>query len=260
MPPGTWLTHAGTPAPPELKLEPEHRAHYAVWKKNPTPGTTGALLRAVTPILNEGVRAYGGQGGPITQGYARRIALQAFDSYDPTKATLRTHLMGHLQGLQRLTAQHAPGISVPERVAIDRQRLSAAENELSDRLGRLPSSQELSDHTRLSMKRIAHIRKYRPPLTEGQVAQGLLSEDDEEGGHEPAVVQKDPVIAKLEFLYHDLDPVDQAIVEHSFGLHGRQVMRPGRIAVALNMSPAAISRRSARIASMLDELTDSEMF
>jgi DNA-directed RNA polymerase specialized sigma subunit len=255
---GTWLTHTGRKPSSEIQLEPEFHVPYAAWKKSKNPATTGAMLKAIKPILDRGVNQYGGhRPGPVIRGQAKRIAIDALPSYDPTKGKLNTHLMSHLQGLQRIAGQQSQAIHVPERVVLDQQYLRDSEAELEDKLGRPPSSSQLADHTGMSLKRIAYVRQYKPGFAEGQM-QGMSTLEDDES-NEPAVERPEPLHAKLNFIYPDLDATDQLIVEHAFGLHGRQKLPPGRIATALNVNPSSISRRMSRISRMLNELDDAEV-
>jgi hypothetical protein len=63
-----------------------------------------------------------------------------------------------------------------------------------------------------------------------------------------------------EFVYHDLDPIDQVILEHSLGLHGKQVLPNQDIARKLKLSPGAISQRKVRIQDQLNALPQTGMF
>jgi DNA-directed RNA polymerase specialized sigma subunit len=247
---------------PTNRLEPKFAPAFHAWSANPNPTSSDAFLKAVDPVIQEGLNVYGGRSAnPMMRSRARRIALQAAGRYDPSKASLKTHLMAHLQGLRRYGAQQNQVIHVPEAVALDQHHLNEAEAELSDRLGRDPSDLELADHTGLSRRRIAHIRGYRSPVSEGRLA--LLADEDEEGGagggFEPAVEGPDRTKLRAEFLYHDLDPHDQVILEYGMGLNGATKLPASQIARRLKLSPGAVSQRAARIQQMLDEFEDSAL-
>jgi len=254
-----WLTHAGMPPPEDHKLEEEYRAPYINYKTYPSPTTTGQLLRAVDPVIQSGMKAYAGKNSnKILKSSAKKIALQAFSSYDPTQGTLKNHLLTNLQGLQRQAAKQTQMIHVPERVALEKQTLDQVEREMRDELSREPSSLEIADRTGLSLKRQKYIRGYAPGFAQGQFA--AMTAGEEGDGVDPAVVQANPIVAKAELIYHDLDPVNQTILEYGFGMHGRQRLPVGQIARKLNITPGAISQRSAKIQAMLDELSDTGIF
>jgi DNA-directed RNA polymerase specialized sigma subunit len=241
---------------PEERLEPEFAPLHAAYKRDPGPRHATALLKAVDPILDTGIKAYAPHSdNPNLRSHARRLALGAFKTYDPTRAALKTHLLSQLQGLRRYAAKQTQIIAVPERVALQRQHLDAAERELEDELGRPPSSMELADRTGVTLKRQAYVRQYVPGFAEGQVR--AMGTGEEGGPHDAAVATAPDLARRLEFLYPDLDPRDQAIVEHGFGLHGRRTLRVGQLAAKLGVTPGAISQRTAKLQKMLDELDDA---
>jgi DNA-directed RNA polymerase specialized sigma subunit len=237
---------------PDTLLEPEFEEPYKAWKATPSPVTAGALLKAVKPVLQSGLKTYGGTeaASPNLASKARQIALGAFDKYDPNRAKLRTHLMVHLQGLRRQSADESQPIRLPDRVSLDLHRLHFATNELKDRLGRDPSDAELADHSGLSYKRLTHLRKVMPTHSEGVYTQ---SDSEGEPGSAPAVVPQNGDEHWLHFVYGDLDPNDQLIMEHTLGMHGKPIKSKQWIAGRLGLSPGAISQRAAHIQSLLDK-------
>ena len=135
-----------------------------------------------------------------------------------------------------------------------------SENELRDKLGRDPSDMELADHTSLSHKRIEYIRRAQPGLAEGTLAPE--GEAEESTGIGPAVVGPTND-AWLRFVYLDLNPIDQVIMEHSVGLGGKPILPKQSIAAKLGLSPGAISQRAAKIQMLInkrDELGSTGLF
>ena len=235
-----------------VMLEPEFAPHYAAWKKDPSPANAGKLLAAVNPVLDSALRTYGGaKASPTLRSHAKLLALEAARRYDPTRAKLRTHLMTHLQGLRRLHARESQIVTLPERVGLDLHRLHLTTQELTDRLGREPSDQELADHAGLSLKRLAHIRRARPGYAEGQLAS--RTEGGQEMAFDPAVVSGADDDTWVNFVHGDLGPTDQLILEHTLGLHGKPRLSKQRIAARLRLSPGAVSQRAAKIQQLLDK-------
>ncbi len=237
-------------------IEPEFESHFLNWQEQRSPASTAAFLTAISPILDNAVKTYGGSSpGPTVKTKAKLIALKAAEGYDPKRAKLRTHLMTHLQGLRRVAAREAQPITVPERVALDAHRAYRSEAELRDRLGRIPSVSELADETGLSLRRLGHVTRSRPVTAEGS----LMSAG--EGGPE----QFNPSVTGSpagwhEFVYHDLGPIDQVVMEHTLGLHGRPILPKQVIARKLGVSPGAVSQRAARIQALLDRRDELDPF
>lgn len=241
----------------ESLLEPEFHAPFHAWKADPSPRNAQSLLTAVDPVLRSALRTYGGaEPSPVLRSHAKLLALDAAGRYDPSRAKLRTHLMTNLQGLRRVHARQTQIIGIPERVGLDLHRLHLAEQELSDTLGRSPADSELAEHTGLSLKRLAHVRKSRPGYAEGQLASRF---EEGEPAFSPAVVQGDDD-EWIRFVHHDLHPIDQVILEHTIPMHGKRRLSKQRIAAKLRLSPGAVSQRAAKIQALLDKRSELASF
>lgn len=230
-------------------LEPHFEEPFTNWKANPSPEHTDVLLKSVHPVLTAALRTYGTQNSPTMQTRAKIMALDAMKRYDPSKAKLRTHLMVQLQGLRRHAAKETQILSVPEQVGLDLNHMREGENYLRDQLGRDPSDMELSDHMNLSMKRLKYIRGMKQSYSQGSYQRPTAEGEDI---YQPAIQNKDNVREWHEFVYHDLDPIDQVIMEHTLGLHNKPILANQDVAKKLGVSPGAISQRKARIQGKLD--------
>lgn len=238
------------------RLEDKYSDAFTTWQKKPSPQTTGALLTAVAPEIDRGISAHVGASHPLIKSRARQITLKAFQSYDPKKAALGTHIVNHLQGLKRASRQQTQILSIPERVLLDQGFLNQELQSATADLGREPSTQELADRTGLSMSRIAKIRKYHQPVNEGYLE--AMVGADENPSFMPAVQHQSS--AWTEAIYDDLDPVNQSIMELTLGLHGHRPMSNMAIAKRLRLSPGAISQRKATIQNLLSQESELSPF
>jgi DNA-directed RNA polymerase specialized sigma subunit len=249
------VSTADSPAKPQAKppslLEPDYADDYTRWKNEPTPKNTTSLLNAVRPIIDSGLRTYGGgsASSPILRSRAKMLTIDAMHRYDPSKSKLRSHLLINLQGLHRERANEEAIIHMPERMRLARAKLTTAAEELRDRLGREASDAELQEHTGLPLSHIAKIRKNSKIVAEGQLSSGG---DDENETFDPAVADTRPNNAWLRFVYLDLDNFDKVILERTTGLHGKEILPKNKIAALLGISPGAVSQRLARIQTKLD--------
>jgi DNA-directed RNA polymerase specialized sigma subunit len=243
------------PEPPKRK--PSLDEVYSKWKMAPTPGNFSELLDSARPVMNSALTTYAG-GNKSYLGHAKLLAAKAFRTYDPTRGVkLHTHLITQMQPLMRTAREHNMPVYVPERVSIEGAHLRRAERELNEKLGREPADTELADHTGLSLKRILHIRKFnRGDVPESGLT--MRAEDGEEEVFHPAMETKDHNKVFLEYVHHDLDPINQKILEWKTGLNGVRVLSNNEIARRLKLSPAAISQRSAKIAQMVAEAQSTE--
>lgn len=237
-----------------VRLEPEFAEPYHAWKAKPEPGTRSALLKAVQPVLDTAVHSYGGgsAGSPTLMSRARMLTLKSLPAYDPSRGSLRNHLLGQLQGLRRIGAQQQQIISMPEQVSLDRSHLVTTENDLRDALGRDPSDSEIADHTGLSLKRLAYVRTARQAVAGSSLNTG----EDENADFTPASTV--PGAHRVEdawtsFIYHDMGVIDKAIMDYALGLHGTPRLPVAQIAQRLGITASAVSQRTAKIQKQLDE-------
>lgn len=243
--PTLWSTLKAPANDSGLLLEPEYHESFMRYKQAPTPEHASHLLTSLSPVLDEALRSYGGtEADSVTaKAKAKLFALEAIGRYDPARAKLRTHLLSHLRGLRRSVERSTSGVYVPEQWRIDSRHVNAAYTDARDELGREPSDAEIGDRIGMPVARVRKARGVPGVLASSQFDSGIASErpDHKAWGQ------------WVEGIYHDLNPIDQVILEHSFGLHGRPVLAAGQIAEKVNLSPGAISQRKSRIQNMLDE-------
>ena len=236
----------------QVKLEPDLAPLLNAWRKEPTPQSTGALIKALKPTLDRGVSMFGRNAGPSAASEAKTLAISALKSYDPTKSSLATHVTNHLKRLQRYT-QNNRLVRMPEKLNADSAYLNNLEAEFLDQEGRNPTAQELADSSGISMSRIAKARMLRSPVSEGQYA------TEENNYSELSGMSKPDSSRYLDLVYQGLSPVDQFILESSAGLNGSRVLSAQEIAKQLRLSPGAISQRRAKIQQQIDFMTNSQL-
>lgn len=244
-PPGAGTPWGSAPAQPGSLLEPEYAPHLAEYQKTKSPQAAGRLLGALKPVLDESLRSYAGPeaGSATARAHAKRLALEAVSRYDPSRAKLRTHLLSHLRGLRRLTERATAPAYLPEQWRLDAQRVDRVAADARDELGREPSDAEVADRSGVPVGRVRRARSAPGVLAGGQLEGGFAVERPDERAWNDWV----------EGVYHDLGPLDQVILEHSFGLHGRDVLPANQVARLVGLSPGAVSMRKLKIQQSLDE-------
>jgi len=236
------------------RLEPEYTAAFSAWHADPTPQTSSALLTSIRPVLDTAVRPLG--GSPALYGRAKQIALTSLRTYDPQRASLRTHLLNNLQGLRRIAGQQEQPIRVPERVVLDSMRVARARAELADTLYRDPTDEEIADHTGISTRRLARLRQQSRPVSES----GALWVDDEGNENAPAVTHDTPQALLAEYVRAELSPQDRLLLDYAAGADGQPGLSGREIAQRLGITPSAVSQRLARIQARFRALEDMRLF
>jgi DNA-directed RNA polymerase specialized sigma subunit len=235
-----------------MKLEPELHEPYKLWQKQPTLESTGRLLSAIGPHIDQAIRANVKNTNPLLRSRAKQLAIKTLHQYDPERSSMRTFLQSQFQGLKRIQRDQLNPIHVPERLAMDQGRLVEGESDLEANLGRMPTTAELADHLGMHPAKIAHLRRLSGGVPEGHFLSSTSSEDNP-GGFAPPVEGGLGHMA-VEMVYGDLPTRDQLILELTLGLHGRRAHSNEEIAKKLRVTPGLISQRKSVIQSLLDRM------
>jgi DNA-directed RNA polymerase specialized sigma subunit len=225
---------------------------FEAWKQKPSPERMGEFLDKAQPVVSSAIRSYG-QGNKALESRARLLIADAAGKFDPNRGVkLRTYLMTQLQPLTRYAKEYGRSTRVPERVSADLYSVNQGHQDYFDKFGREPSDKELADMTGLSMRRIAHVRRFsQPELGESTMV------DDEGAIMYPGTETPDPDKVLLEYVHHDLDPVDQKIMEWRTGIYGKKQLSNNEIAKRLNLSAGAVSQRAAKISARIAGLREA---
>jgi len=237
-------------------LEDSYRPAYEAWQADQTPTGNAAFLQAIDPIVQKGVKMYGGDS-PLSASQGKLAALEAARKYDPGRSRLQSHLLNQMQSLRRTTRKQQAVMRVPERVLLESQRLREYTQEITDMTGREPTDAELSDKLGVSLDRLSKVRQYQPGMSTGHAD----AADPMQGGIGSRMPgNRDAEDMWLQVVYQDLGDIDKKILEYSLGLHGHKKLSNQEIAKKLNRSSGAISQRKTRIQSLLDQEQDLSPF
>lgn len=229
----------------ENKLEPEFQEPFTAWTTNQNPETSRTLLKAMSPAVDKAINSHVGKADPILRSHAKKIVLSSLPRYDPSQARLGTFVHNQLAGLKRIAGKQQAMLKVPERVAIDSNRLAAAELELEDELGRPPTDEEISDFTKFSPKRLHRIRTYSPGISTGRMVTDTGAPSEVGVGRSSQLWQA--------IVYDDLSAIDKLIYEHTTGANGKKVLANQALAKKLRLSPGAVSQRKSKIQRLLND-------
>ena len=230
-------------------LEEEYKPAFAAWRQNQTPEGNAAFLQVLDPIVQKGIKLYGGDS-PVSTSSGRLLALDAVRKYDPKRSRLQSHLLNQMQGLKRINRQQSQVIRVPERILQENQKLRAYQQELTDELGREPSDAELTDKLGFSTARLTKIRKFQAGMVTGQAD----ARDPVSGGiasRLPGQHEAEDLWANI--VYQELNAMDQQIMEWTLGMRGHTPLSNQEVAKRLGRSPGAITQRKAKIQQLLDQ-------
>lgn len=223
--------------------------NWHTWRQNPGPETLNPLLKSADQIINHAITGQAATGipRPALEAEARKLAIKAFKTYDPDKgAQLNTHLHNHMKALNRFADKYSQAIRLPEAKARQSEKIFKAAQTLSEQLGRVPTTQELADHTGMGQQTVAGLQRYQTHLYSLNEAEGMMGQPVKDDGGEIDLMQ--------EMLYHTLPPQHKIVFQHMIGYNGHQQLKPGQIAKLLKVSPSRISAIKKEIGKRGEEL------
>lgn len=222
---------------------------WKTWKAKPTDAHASALLNQVSPLIHKEVNKWAGSlARPLLETEGKRLAMQAFHSYDPNKgAALGTHVVNQLQRMSRLSYSNQNVARLPENKMLLFHGYHLAHSELSDAHGRAPTTDELADHLGWP---IAKVEEYRKSIGRKELLEsGGLFETGDAG-----LYDGDKQEHLVDFIHHDLSPQQKAIFEHLTGYGGAEQLSNQEIQKKLNMTQGQYSYAKAKLIEHVEKV------
>ncbi len=222
---------------------------WKTWKAKPTDAHASALLQQVSPLIHKEVNKWAGTlARPLLETEGKRLAMQAFHSYDPDKgAALGTHVVNQLQRMSRLSYTHQNVARLPENKMLLYHGYHVAHSELADELGRAPTVDELADRLAWPIHKVEEYRKSigRKELLES----GGLFETGDAG-----LYDADKQEHLVDFIHHDLPAQQKAIFEHLTGYGGAEQLSNTEIQKKLGMTQGQYSYAKAKLIEHVEKI------
>lgn len=234
-------------------MKPKKPSAHETYLAGPTPAALRAVVDEHGSFIDSVVHNMVGKVSPVARTRADLLAAEAITKYDSSRGIpLKNWIAQGLLPMHRVAKQVTEVIGVPEQVRRESAILNRARGELSEKLMREPSQEELADHTGIPVKRQSRISKGTMWTTsEGHFQNQLEAGGDSAEDNTPGI-PVDPRQELHAYLYHDLDDTDRQIFQHRTGFRGAPVLPNHVIAAKLNLTPSAVSQRAQRIQSRLE--------
>lgn len=226
---------------------------YDSWKSDPSPQNLHRAVKKMDPTIKNVMQSIGAGSDPYIYSQARVLTAKALETYDPQYgASLPTWVSRQLMPLRRMRRESQASIKMPESIQLDAYRIMSASRELEDIHGREPTLEEISEEAGVSLPRIKKVRR----LNKQMPADGVFAGGgDDQGVAAPDHSEPDFQTEAADYVYHESDYVDKKILEHKLGYAGADLWDGQTLAHSLKVSPAQISRRSAKLALKMNEYT-----
>jgi DNA-directed RNA polymerase specialized sigma subunit len=224
---------ASTKAEEDLKL-------YKEWKSTNNPMVLEQLIKRFDNLIKVETMKYNTRGvNPIIlESKAKDLVFEALSKYDPNSGVqLNTFITNNLKQLNRFVIQHQSSIRVPEDKIYAYQNFLDTKNTMESNLGREVTLTEVKEE--MNSKGIK-LKEFKP-LVETFYSKGLDS-------NKAPVMQEltSDAIAVAAF-FDSLDKTDQFIFKHTYKYKGAPEKSNMEIAQELGISPAAVSKRKAKM-------------
>lgn len=235
--------------------EPVDQDPYEAWRREPTPGNLNRVVKSLDPGIKHTLHQIGAGSDPYLYSQARMLTAKAVQSYDPEYgAQLPTWVNRQLLPLRRMRREKQTAVKIPESAQLDAMALHQAENEFMEKHNREPDLLELSDAAQIPVRRIEKVRKqFVKFVHDDQLNPDTADSSGEAGG--AAISHSEPEHGQeaTEYVYHESDYVDRKILEHKTGFGGAPVLNGAEIAKKLGISPASVTRRSAKLTYKINQ-------
>lgn len=207
------------------------------WKKTKSPNDLQKLLDQMTPILLREVNKWApAMSRSFLEAEAKRLAVEAFNSYDPNAGTaLSTYVASRLPKLSRIVYSTQNTARLSETKNLLFHAYSSAVNDLRGQHGREPTNDEIADSLGWSMKKLDKFQR------QTQRKEFVESED-----HPEEETEEDNLV---DFIYHDLTPLQKSIFEYSTGYLGKPKLSGAEIMKRLSITQGQLSYQKNMIVS-----------
>jgi DNA-directed RNA polymerase specialized sigma subunit len=224
---------------------------WQTWKKDPTQGNMHTLMRRFEPVFRSKVNQFKAPNVNTAafRGNLKLHAVRAYETYDPSRASLRTHLDNHLRKSMRFNAQHQNMAYIPEGQTAYIGGIDRARDELMEDTGQEPSHNQIASFVnqrpdllggkkRLSARMVARVQGNRRKDVIGSTMEA-----------DPTAYGTNRNESVLGLLRPTLNQKQQQVFDHLYGMNGKpRVDKTGVLAKRLGLSPSQVSRLKSGIA------------
>ena len=225
---------------------------YVAWANDPTPANMSSVMGKAGRDIDSAVTSYAPNSAPAVRSKAKILLKRAIESYDPSQARLRTHIHNQLRPLGRESNSYNT-LHVPERVSQDLSYLHEWTQRFKEEKGHDPSDMELADFSKLSKKRIAHIRRYDKNQVFEGTRIGSQSGDEDVGAGTEALRVSEAADLWEDYVYDGLSKQDKLVYDLKTGKGNAIPRSVNEIAERLKITASAVSQRLKNIATKIQE-------
>jgi DNA-directed RNA polymerase specialized sigma subunit len=221
-------------------------AAWKTWNKTHSDAAMSEVLRLVDPLIQKETNRWTGTlARPLLELEAKRLAVEAIQSFSPTGgAALGTHVVNRMKKLSRLSYSHQNIARIPEYKTLKFHSFNLANSALQDKFGRDPTDDELTDELGWPKSYLENYRKsFRKEFIESGETPPIFDAKSEDSG-------------MVDFMFHDLTPIQKKIFQHTTGYAGMPVLNNPDLMKELKMTQGQLSYQKRRLVDHIALLTN----
>lgn len=206
------------------------------------------LIKSLDPLLQSQINRYQHPSIPRSalEAEARKLALEAFKTYDPSKAQLGTHVTNHQKHLQRYVLNYVNIGKIPENRALAVGKFQKIKQNLMEDLGREPNTIELADSLTWAPREVERMEnELRKDLA-------ITTGGEEEAFFENIMFSTNITLELLFFVYYESDPEEKLILEYTFGFGGKPKLEVKDIALHIGKPEVYVRRKRTKLAEKIN--------
>lgn len=219
---------------------------WRTWNNTRASVDLQALLNQMKPIISSVVGKWSpSMSRSLLEGEAKRLSVEAFKDYNPNQGVaLSTFVTSRLQKLSRLVYSNQNAARLSETKALLFHTYHSAISELRETSGREPTQDELADRLGWSVRKVGQFQR--------QAGRKEFVESEEHPDHDENADDH-----FVDYLYHDLTPLQKSIFEHTVGYHGAEKLDGQALMKKLNITQGQLSYQKGLIVKLVEGLRGS---
>lgn len=227
------------------------------WKKTKDNSYLNTLLISYDPLIQKEVNIF--KSSPLPEEALKLRALSltknAFESYDPSKSQLNTHVTNNLKKLNRFVYEHQNIGKIPEHRILKISQYKSIKEQLLEQLNREPTAFEVADEMKIPL---IEVERLETELRQDLQIKNENADEDGRGFFLDPQIYSDKTTDAVHFVYYSVpDPIDQKILELYFGLFGNPKQSVSNIASQLKISYTKANKRLKELAVMVSETEEA---
>lgn len=214
------------------------------YQKTKSPSDLHKLLNQLNPLIQTEVkRASGTLPTPALQAEAKKWAIHAITTYDPSKGTqLSTHVTNYLQKVRRINYRYQNAARLSENNQLIFHKYNNAVQGLQERLSREPTDEELANELNWTKKAVVKFK--------AGIFQDIVESSKDKASEYTRFDYQKPL---MEHIISQLTPEEQIIMENVGSMSSPDLAK--KLGVNINRLNYLKSKMVKKIKATQDEMS-----